>query len=134
MQGYSDPAWPVGTRGKMSRSKTAFRDADNRLPPDGDTANGRETTKRGRFLDLGPDARNPQMELTPAHLEVVRFLQAYTSEHQSIPDARELGDAMAQHFERQGGRGYLYRLFPKGPVTQASRIAGVDIPDHEVKD
>ncbi len=117
----------------MSRSRTAFRDTDKRSTPDGETANGRETTKQGRFLDLGPDARSRRMELTPAHLEVVRFLQAYASEHQSTPDARELADAMAQHFERQGGRGYLYRLFPKGPVAQASRIAGREIPDREVK-
>ena len=100
--------------------------------PDGETADGRETTKRGRFLDVGPDARTRRMELTPAHLEVVRFLQAYTTEHQSVPDARELAHAMAQHFERQGGRSYLYRLFPKGPVAQASRIAGLEIPDHKV--
>ncbi len=116
----------------MSSGRTAFRNTDDRSLPKGETANGRDgrgTTKQGRFLDAGPGARSQRMELTPAHLEVVRFLQTYTSEHRSIPDARELVEAMAQHFERQGGRRYLYRLFPKGPVAQASRIAGLEIPE-----
>ncbi len=123
---------PVMTRNGMPSSKTAFRNTDDPSRSRGETADSRGTrgtTKRGRFLDVGPGAKKQWMELTPAHLEVVRFLQAYASEHESMPDARELADAMAQHFERQGGRRYLYRLFPKGPVTQASKIAGLEIPD-----
>ncbi len=115
----------------MARGRTAIRDTDNRSPPNGNTANGRET-KRGLSMDVEPYAQSRRVELTPAHLEVVRFLQAYTYEHQSTPDVQELANAMAQHFERQGGRRYLYRLFPKGPVSQASRIAGLDIPNHKV--
>ena len=71
------------------------------------------------------------MELTPAHLEVVRFLQAYMTEHTGVPDARELSMVMAQHFERQGGLAYLHQLFPEGPIAQASRIAGLEIPPGE---
>ena len=68
-----------------------------------------------------------RMELTPAHLEVVRFLQSYASEHDSVPNAQELANVMAQHFENKGGRNYLLRLFPKGPVTQASKLAGLEL-------
>ncbi len=127
----------VSKRNGTSSSRTAFPKTGNRSRPEGSTADRRGaegTTKRGRFLDVGPSDRQQRMELTPAHLEVVRFVQTYASEHRSVPDARELADAMAQHFEHKGGRRYLNRLFPKGPVTQASKIAGLEIPDVNLYD
>ena len=80
----------------------------------------------------GSHAEKHNMELTPAHLEVVRFMQAYASEHASVPDDRELSQVMAQHFAGKGGLGYLYMLFPEGPVKQASKIAGLEIPTSNV--
>jgi tRNA 2-thiouridine synthesizing protein E len=88
---------------------------------------------RRRRLNSRPRAEEKRLDLTPAHLEVIRFLQAYASEHESVPDARELANVLVQHFERQGGRNYLYRLFPKGPVTQASKLAGLEIPTDGIK-
>jgi tRNA 2-thiouridine synthesizing protein E len=33
-----------------------------------------------------------------------------------------------QEFAAEGGRRYLYDLFPRGPILQASRIAGLPLP------
>ena len=121
----------------MSSSGAASGMRDNRPPVrEGVQVNGRAKTdgmNRSRRLNTRPGAKEQRMELTPAHLEVIRFLQTYASEHESVPDARELANVMAQHFERQGGRRYLYLLFPKGPVMQASKLAGLEIPTDGIK-
>jgi tRNA 2-thiouridine synthesizing protein E len=43
---------------------------------------------------------------------------------------RELGDILDEAFSDQGGRQYLRRLFPQGPVAQGMRFAGLPIPAH----
>jgi tRNA 2-thiouridine synthesizing protein E len=35
---------------------------------------------------------------------------------------------MDNAFSTQGGTRYLYRLFPQGPLTQGTRIAGLPEP------
>jgi tRNA 2-thiouridine synthesizing protein E len=46
--------------------------------------------------------------------------------------ARYLLDPLAEKFAKQGGRKYLYLLFPGGAVTQGSRIAGLPVPKDSV--
>lgn len=41
---------------------------------------------------------------------------------------RELHDALDEKFHWKGGIGYLYRLFPGGPIAQGCRIAGLRAP------
>lgn len=45
-------------------------------------------------------------------------------------NAREMSRLLEQEFAGDGGRRRLYELFPGGPVTQASRIAGIPLPAH----
>jgi tRNA 2-thiouridine synthesizing protein E len=44
--------------------------------------------------------------------------------------ARQLGRALENDFHEEGGRRYLYQLFPRGPVSQGSRLAGVPAPPY----
>ena len=65
--------------------------------------------------------------LEEAHWAVIRFLQDYFSRNES-PLARQLSKALEEQFKQQGGRKYLFNLFPKGPANQGSRIAGLTPP------
>jgi len=66
------------------------------------------------------------VELTEEHWEVVRALQEYFARHEPRERSmREVHDALDEHFHTRGGRKYLYRLLPGGPVAQGCRIAGL---------
>jgi TusE/DsrC/DsvC family sulfur relay protein len=93
----------------------------------------------GHLLDLGEWnetiaqalAQQEGVEMSDAHWEVVRFLRNYYMKHGGLP-ARKMTEVLDTAYASKGGRKYLYRLFPKGPVTQASRIAGLPIPQQSV--
>lgn len=70
------------------------------------------------------------IELTEEHWEVVRYLREYYLEQGPPENGRELSDALDDHYAEQGGRKYLRRLFPQGPVAQGMRIAGLPLPPH----
>lgn len=73
-------------------------------------------------------ARSEGIELTDTHMEVICFLRDYFSECGPAPNARTLLRAMEENYWDQGGRKFLYSLFPRGPVTQGCRFAGVPTP------
>jgi tRNA 2-thiouridine synthesizing protein E len=63
------------------------------------------------------------------HWEVVRFVREFYLEFNTSPAIRMLVKAMANKFgEEKGNSRYLYRLFPKGPAKQATKIAGLPKP------
>ncbi|MFV0369349.1 MAG: TusE/DsrC/DsvC family sulfur relay protein [Hyphomicrobiaceae bacterium] len=62
------------------------------------------------------------------HWKVIELLRAYYIEHGSENSAREIAEMLNDAFQTQGGRRYLYQLFPGGPVSQGSRLAGVPVP------
>ncbi|MFD3238507.1 sulfurtransferase TusE [Rahnella perminowiae] len=67
--------------------------------------------------------------LTYAHWEVVRFVREFYLEFNTSPAVRMLVKAMAQKYgEEKGNSRYLFRLFPKGPAKQATKIAGLPKP------
>ncbi|RUS02419.1 sulfurtransferase TusE [Pectobacterium polaris] len=67
--------------------------------------------------------------LTEPHWEVVRFVRNFYQEFNTSPAIRMLVKAMAQKYgEEKGNSRYLYRLFPKGPAKQATKIAGLPKP------
>ena len=60
--------------------------------------------------------------LAVEHWEVVRFVREFYLEFNTSP-------AIANKFgEEKGNSRYLYRLFPKGPAKQATKIAGLPKP------
>ncbi len=74
-------------------------------------------------------AETEDMTLTETHWQVVRALQELCSQ-QAEPalNARDLHDALDEHFHAEGGIKYLYALFPKGPLAQGCHLAGLEPP------
>lgn len=74
-------------------------------------------------------AENEGITLSPEHWEVVRFVRDFYLEFNTSPAIRMLVKAMTNKFgEEKGNSRYLYRLFPKGPAKQATKIAGLPKP------
>lgn len=74
-------------------------------------------------------AEQEGISLSVEHWEVVRFVRGFYLEFNTSPAIRMLVKAMANKFgEEKGNSRYLYRLFPKGPAKQATKIAGLPKP------
>ena len=74
-------------------------------------------------------AAKEDIVLSTEHWEVVRFVRDFYLEFNTSPAIRMLVKAMANKFgEEKGNSRYLYRLFPKGPAKQATKIAGLPKP------
>ncbi len=77
----------------------------------------------------GAIAEQEGITLSPEHWEVVRFVREFYLEFNTSPAIRMLVKAMANKFgEEKGNSRYLYRLFPKGPAKQATKVAGLPKP------
>lgn len=93
---------------------------------------------QGHLLELGDwsesialqTAKEMGLEMTDEHWAVVRFLREHYRDNGQAPNARTLLDVLDDRFAAQGGRKYLYRIFPNGPVSQGSKIAGLPLPDY----
>ena len=69
-------------------------------------------------------------ELTEDHWHVIYALRNLYREYGASANARKVTHTLEQDFINEGGRRYLYELFPKGPVSQGSRLAGVPVPPY----
>ncbi len=70
------------------------------------------------------------IELSNEHLGVIECLRDYYLELGEAESGRDLEEMLDEIFTGHGGRKYLWRLFPGGPVTQGMRIAGLPVPPH----
>jgi tRNA 2-thiouridine synthesizing protein E len=96
-----------------------------------------DTDKHGYLLNLD-DWNEPVAEhiatlenitLTVNHWEVVQFVRSFYEEYKTSPAIRMLVKAMKKQLgDDKGNSIYLYKLFPKGPAKQATRIAGLPKP------
>ena len=73
-------------------------------------------------------AEEEGISLSEEHWAVVYCLRERYRVQGPARSARELAREMDREFASEGGRRYLYQLFPRGPIMQASRIAGVPLP------
>lgn len=73
-------------------------------------------------------AENDGMTLKREHFQVMHLLRLYFLVNGKANNGRELDNMLAQAFEHKGGRKYLHKLFPKGPVAQGMRYAGLSVP------
>lgn len=74
-------------------------------------------------------AKAEEIEMTPAHWEVVNFLREYYQKYQIAPMikilVKEIGKVLGPD---KGNTKYLYELYPGGPAKQACKIAGLPKP------
>jgi tRNA 2-thiouridine synthesizing protein E len=68
--------------------------------------------------------------LTDEHWAIVNYLRERYREHGDPKNAREILRELEEKFTDGHGRRGLYELFPGGPVSQASRIAGLPLPPY----
>lgn len=74
-------------------------------------------------------AEEEGIELTEAHWEVIHFVREFYLEFNTSTAIRMLVKAMAKKYgEEKGSSRYLYKLFPKGPAKQATKLAGLPKP------
>ena len=68
------------------------------------------------------------LELSDEHMNVLRYLRRSYKRHGRIQHAHSLSQALATRYASKGGLKYLYTLFPKGPLAQGCRLAGIPAP------
>ncbi|MER2492267.1 TusE/DsrC/DsvC family sulfur relay protein [Catenovulum sediminis] len=74
-------------------------------------------------------AKQENIVLTEAHWEVINFVRNFYLEFKTSPAIRILVKAIGQKLGKEKGNSpYLYKLFPKGPAKQATKIAGLPKP------
>lgn len=74
-------------------------------------------------------AQLENIELSPAHWEVIYFVRDFYQEYNTSPAIRMLVKAMADKLGvDKGNSRYLQRLFPEGPAKQATKLAGLPKP------
>jgi len=95
------------------------------------------TDSQGYLLDstlwskplAGYIASLESIEMSEAHWQVVDFVREFYIEYNTSPAIRALIKAMQKKFPEQDvSSRILYRLFPKGPAKQATKIAGLPKP------
>lgn len=121
----------------MNKETTAkkFAESDELMDVSVDTdIESQQHSQRERELKNWDEAKirkaaaEENVEITLAHLQVISVLQAYYLEHGPAQNGRELEDMLDETFLNQGGRKFLHRLFPEGPVAQGMRLAGLPVP------
>ena len=73
-------------------------------------------------------ASHEGIQFTEAHLDVICSLRDHFAECGPAESARSILRALEEEYQAEGGRKYLYALFPRGPITQGCRLAGLPTP------
>lgn len=86
--------------------------------------------KEGEFeTTVRKNAEKAGIDLTDDHWRAIRWVVTVYAEHgDQVPPVRLLSDTLERQFEKQGGKKYLYKLFPKGPIQQICQIAELTPP------
>ena len=74
-------------------------------------------------------ADKENIDMTPAHWEIVNFVRDYFDQYQSVPENRTLlKNLRERHGKQVATRKYIHRLYPYGFGQQACKIAGMRKP------
>ncbi len=83
------------------------------------------------YAQIDQKAKSLGLKLTDAHREVIDFILDFYEVCDDCENARKLADMIQDEFAGQGGRKYLYRLFPNGPLTTIHELADLPSLGHE---
>lgn len=74
-------------------------------------------------------ARLSDIQISPAHWEILFFIRDYYAQYQHLPNARMFAAAIRRQLgEDKAGSRYLQKLFPQGPLKYACKLAGLPKP------
>lgn len=74
-------------------------------------------------------ARLNNIEISPAHWEILWFIRDYYFQYQHLPNARMFAAAIRKKLgEDKASSRYLQKLFPAGPLKYACKLAGLPKP------
>ncbi|MFT6986555.1 MAG: tRNA 2-thiouridine synthesizing protein E [Psychromonas sp.] len=69
------------------------------------------------------------IKMSTEHWQVINFVREFYLEYNTSPAIRALVKALEKKYGKDKiSSRYLYRLFPKGPAKQATKIAGLPKP------
>ncbi|MBG7601923.1 MAG: TusE/DsrC/DsvC family sulfur relay protein [Gammaproteobacteria bacterium] len=74
---------------------------------------------------ISQKAQQAGMELSPEHWGVIDFVLDVYDNCEECRSARKMMALMDTEFGDEGGKKYLYGLFPNGPVTQIHDLTGM---------
>lgn len=102
------------------------------------TVNVESGTKEGGLLELGDWseqiaqdlAAEEGITLSKEHWDVINFLRDHYLRCGPCPSGRAVLALLEDTFAQQDGKKHLYHLFPRGPVVQACKIAGLPLPPY----
>ncbi len=70
--------------------------------------------------------------MTADHWQVIEEIRKHYFRNGPTTHARTLTLFLDSTFKTQGGKRFLYSLFPNGPVHQSCKIAGIPIPNDSI--
>ena len=75
-------------------------------------------------------AKKEKIDLSDKHWDIIIYLRERYRKQGMAGSARVLLRELEEEFCNGHGRKELYELFPGGPVSQGSRIAGLPLPPY----
>ncbi|MDX1694257.1 MAG: TusE/DsrC/DsvC family sulfur relay protein [Ketobacteraceae bacterium] len=76
-------------------------------------------------------AARENIELTPAHWEIIDLLRAFHQQFEHAPNMRALVKYTQQQLGKDKGKSiYIMKLFPGSSAKLAAKIAGLPRPTH----
>lgn len=87
----------------------------------------RNINRKERYLGIEQRAEKMGIILSEERMEAIDFVLDFYEHCEDCRNARQLMKVMDQQFAEEGGKKYLYRLFPNGPLSQIHQLA--DLPN-----
>ncbi len=79
------------------------------------------------YASINQKADELGLSLNDQQWDVINFVMDFYEICDDCKNARKLADIMQEEYAVQGGRKYLYQLFPKGPINTIHDL--VDLPN-----